>query len=251
MLKAVSVVALAALLASCTSGPPRTPLALIERVLENSPGNASPGKVVAAELAFARAAREQGQWTAFQTFMAPGALLHGRNGPFAAGAWLASQRDPAEAIEWAPRAVWMSCDGHLAVSRGRSLDPAGLVGSFVTVWQRQQDGEYRWIYDMGAPDVPQPDPASQEDDGAIVVLAEEVIQGYVADCPDPGRPLTAPTPLPEPADVRSGGGGSPDGTLRWRWEHAADGTRALVADYFAEGRWQTAVQQSFAPESAQ
>lgn len=252
MLKPVSAVILAAVsvsvLASCASGPPRTPTALIDRVLANSPGNASPGKVVAAELAFARAAREQGQWTAFREFMASGGLLHGRSGPFEAGPWLVSRRDPAEAIAWAPRAVWMSCDGHLAVSRGRSLDPQGLEGSFVTVWQRQQDGEYRWIYDMGAPDVPQPVPAPQADDGAIVVLAEELIQGYVADCPPRGQPLTAPTPRPDSPGMRSGGGASPDGTLRWRWKHAEDGTRSFIADYFADGRWQTAVNQSYAPE---
>lgn len=246
MLKFVSTLALAALLASCAGGPPRTPTRMIDRALANS-NLATPGKVVAAELAFARAAREEGQWTAFRKFAGPDAVLHGKSGPFAALPWLASQRDPAEAVQWAPRSVWMSCDGELAVSRGRSRDAEGLVGTFVTVWQRQRDGEYRWIYDMGAPDMPQPPAKPQAGEGEILVLGDETVQGFVADCPDATDPLTSPTSQSVPATSRSGGGTSPDGTLRWRWEHAADGTRRLVADYFLADGWKTALEQSFAP----
>ncbi len=247
MLRALSPLALAAMLASCAGGPPRIPTRMIDRALANS-NLATPGKVVAAELAFARAAREDGQWTAFRRFAGPDAVLHGKSGPFAAAPWLASQRDPAETIQWAPRSVWMSCDGALAVSRGRSRDADGIVGTFVTVWQRQADGEYRWIYDVGAPDVPQPPVKPQAGEGEILVLGDETVQGFVADCPDAADPLTPPpaTPVPTPTS-RSGGGASPDGTLRWRWEHAPDGTRRLVAEFFQAAGWKTALEQSFAP----
>jgi hypothetical protein len=40
---------------------------------------------------------------------------------------------------------------------------------------------------------------------------------------------------------------SRDGTLRWRWEHRADGTRYAAAEYFYQGRWLTAIEQSLAP----
>ena len=57
-------------------------------------------------------------------------------------------------MQWGPRNVWMSCDGKLAVSTGRFRDPEDQVGTFVTVWQQQQRGEYRWLYDTGVVDDP-------------------------------------------------------------------------------------------------
>lgn len=224
---------------------------MIDRVLANSPNNASPGKVVAAELAFAREAREKGQWTAFRAFMGPNAVLHGERGPVAAASWLGSRPDPAEAHQWTPRGVWMSCDGHLAVSRGRLLDPQGDEGSFVTVWRRQSGGQYLWIYDIGAARPLPEDASAQSADGAIVVVAEEMIQGYVADCPSAARPMPA-RPEPSVADgTQIGGGASPDGTLHWRWEQQADGTRRVVADFLSEGSWKVAVKEDFPPAAAQ
>ena len=131
---------------------------MINQVLSTAPGAAQPSTIVAAELAFSRAAKERGQWTAFRQFAAPGALLHGANGPFAIEPWLATQTDPPVAVQWQPRTVVMSCDGALAVSKGRYRDPQGKVGNFVTVWERQADGEYRYIFDVGGDDVPQPPP---------------------------------------------------------------------------------------------
>ena len=55
--------------------------AVIDRALSSAPYAAQPSQVVARELEFARAAREDGQWTAFRAFAADDALLHGRNGP--------------------------------------------------------------------------------------------------------------------------------------------------------------------------
>ena len=37
----------------------------------------------------------------------------------------------------------------LAVSQGRYRDPEGKVGNFVTVWERQGNGEYRYVFDAG------------------------------------------------------------------------------------------------------
>lgn len=241
-------------LAACAGGggppkPTKRVVAQINRALTNSPGAAQPSTIVKVELEFARAARERGQWTAFRMFAAPGALLHGRNGPFAIEPWLAAQTDPPEAVQWEPRAVAMSCDGALAVTQGRLTTPEGEVGNFVTVWERQADGEYRYTFDVGGLDVPQPPPRKKFDDEGIVVTAINSVQGLVATCPRGG---SAPPPPPAigvgdegKADARL----SRDGTLRWRWEHRADGTRFAAADYFYEGRWLTAFEQSLAPTS--
>lgn len=243
MHKSVASIITVILLASCASGPPRIPRDVIDRTLVGAPGEAQPGKIVAAEIAFAKAAREEGQWTAFRQFVAPGGMLHGSGGPFEAAPWLATRKDPPVAVQWSPSSIWMSCDGAIAVSRGRSRDAAGLVGSFVTVWQRQPNGEYRWIYDTGETDDPQP---VEVDDGAeLVVSADDIVQGYVADCPAAGAALPPQLP-PAGADAaRSGTATSPDRTLSWTWTHGADGARALSLDYLTDGRWERVAVQSY------
>ncbi|PLK22882.1 hypothetical protein C0V72_12480 [Porphyrobacter sp. TH134] len=239
-------------LAACGGGagggkPNSRQLAVINRALATAPGAAQPSTIVAAELAFSRAARERGQWTAFRQFAAPGALLHGKDGPFAIEPWLATQTDPAEAVQWEPRVIAMSCDGAVAVSKGRYRDPQGKVGSFVTVWERQSDNTYRYIFDVGGDDVPQPPPRKAVEEGDIVVTEIDAVQGMVATCPRGGPGTTPPPPaMPIGEDGKADARLSRDGTLRWRWEHRADGTRYIAADYFDQGRWVTAIEQSLA-----
>lgn len=235
-----------AVLAGCASGPrrPSLPQAQVERALKTAAGEAQPSRIVAAEIAFARDAMEVGQWTAFRNFAAPGAILHGPGGGIDATSWLARQKDPSQAVKWGPRAIWMSCDAKLAVSEGRYLEPDGTVGTFVTLWQRQDDDTYLWLYDAGTPDNPQPPPPGPDgalEENAIVVTALDSIQGLVADCRGTAPPL--------PADMASRratmtGWTSPDGTLSFLWE-TAGGRRHLIADWLYEGRWQTALEHAW------
>ena len=235
-------------LTACASQRPKgPPPSVINRVLAGAPGAAQPSAIVAAEIAFARAAREQGQWTAFRQFAAPGALLHGAKGPFPIEPWLATQTDPPEAVQWEPRAVVISCDGALAVSQGRYRDPQGKVGNFVTVWERQGNGEYRYVFDAGGDDVPQPPPRPKVEDGDIVVTSLDAVLGMVASCPRGGSEIPPPPAIPVGEDGKTDARLSRDGTLRWRWEHRADGTRYAKAEYFYEGRWLTAFEQSLLP----
>ena len=237
-------------LSACVGGgggapkPTKRQAAMIDRALASAPGAAQPSTIVATEIAFARAAKEQGQWTAFRQFAAPGALLHGGKGPFEILPWLATQTDPAQAVDWTPRAVVMSCDGALAVSQGRSRDPDGIVGNFVTVWQRQADGRYLYVFDAGGPDVPQPPPRKVIEDGDIVVTEIDAVQGMVASCPRGGAAIPPPPALGPDEAGKSGTRISQDGTLRWRWTHTGNGTRGFVADYFYQGRWVTAIEQN-------
>lgn len=245
--------AITVLVAACSGqgGPPKPTkrqMAQIGRALETAPGAAQPSTIVAAEIAFSRAAKERGQWTAFRLYAAPGALLHGGNGPFAIEPWLATQKDPPAAVQWEARTVVMSCDGATAVSQGRYRDPQGKVGNFVTVWERQSDGSYKYIYDAGGDDVPQPAPRPQVEDGDYVVTAIDAVQGLVATCPRGGPGSTPPPPaIPIGDDGKADAKLSKDGTLRWRWEHRADGTRYTAADYIYQGRWLTGIEQSLVP----
>lgn len=228
-------------LAACSSAPQSNlRRQIIDRALAGAPGQAQPSTVVAAELAFARMAREEGQWTAFAKFAASGALLHGRDGPVDAKQWLAARANPAVSVQWSPRAVWMSCDGATAVSEGPFRNPDGIVGRFVTVWERQKDLTYRWVYDGGAPDDPQPAPRTPPEEGDIVVTALDAIQGMVADCPKRGEAIP-PAPAVQPDASRHSATMSSDGTLQWRWEHDAQGNRRFVAYYFHDGQWELAL----------
>lgn len=242
--------ALAAGLAACGAPRQGPPTAVINRALASAQGAAQPSTVVAAEIAFARAAREQGQWTAFRQFAAPGALIHAPSGPVPLDTFLAGQSDPAEAVQWEPRAVAISCDGALAVSQGRYRDPQGMVGNFVTVWERQSGGEYRYVFDAGGPDVPQPPPRKPVEDGDIVVTSIDAVLGLVASCPRGGA-VPPPPAMPIGEDGRADARLSRDGTLRWRWEHRDDGTRYAEVEYFYEGRWTLAFEQSLTPAGGQ
>ncbi|QFT76658.1 hypothetical protein [Erythrobacter sp. THAF29] len=239
--------ALALTLSACAGGQrPGPPPQVIDRALKTAPGAAQPSTVVATEIAFARVAKEKGQWTAFREFAAPGAMLHGRNGAFTAEAFLAQQSDPEKAVQWAPRTIVMSCDGALAVSLGRYQDPEGLVGNFVTVWERQSDNAYKWVYDVGGPDTPQPPPRKEIEDGDIVVTAIDAVQGLVATCPRAGEAIPPP-PADSSVGVRAQDAKtSRDGTLRWRFEHRGEGEKFIAAEYFYNGQWVTAIEESLA-----
>jgi hypothetical protein len=210
-----------------------------------------PGLVAAADLAFAKAAREQGQWTAFRLFAADGALIHGDGGPFDAGPWLAEQKDPDKPVQWGPNAVWSSCDGSLAVTFGRFQTAEGLFGSYATVWERQEDRDYKWIYDVGAVDDPQPLPPPElpeDDEDTIIVSGLAIIDGKVADCRRSEGSSPPTRVFAGAGDAQRGGGASRDSTLMWRWVHGPDGTRTIEVDYLREGDWQQALEFTIPPE---
>lgn len=251
MIRGAAALAMGALaLAGCASARPGPPQRVIERALAGAPGEAQPSTIVATELAYARAAQEDGQWTASRRFAAQGALLHGRNGAVPAEAILASLSDPSQPIQWAPRTVVMSCDGALALSLGRYRDPEGMVGTYVTAWERQKDLSYKWVYDVAGPDVPQPPPRKQIEDGNIVVTAIDAVQGLVATCPRGDEQVPPPPALPTGSGHPGAAQVSSDGTLRWRWEHGAAGTKMVIADYWYNGAWVTAIEESLASPPA-
>ena len=249
--RSVAALLLAASVAGCAArgGSGRLPPQVaerIDRVLASSPNQAQPSKIVATELAFARLARKQGQWTAFRAFAAPDAVMHLDSGLVSAAAFLTGRADPPAAVQWKPRGVWMSCGGSLAVSRGRFVDPEGKVGTFVTVWELQGDGSYRWIYDGGAPDDPQPDPALDEAplEDLITVEALETVQGHVADCPEPGAPPLPPPPTAAYVEgAQVGTRNSADATMQVGWLHGPSGERDVWIRWWTEEGWSLAMNQ--------
>ncbi len=123
--------------------------------------------VIAAEIGFNQLAQAKGQWSAFRATAAEGAEMFVPDRVLAEG-WLKGRTDPAVPVRWQPHAVWSSCDGSYAVTRGAWERP-GSVGSYVTVWQRQKNGKYKWRLDM-----------SLADERALP--APEMVAARVADC---------------------------------------------------------------------
>lgn len=198
--------------------------------------SANPSAIVAAEIAFAQLARAKGQWTAFRATADKDAVLFVPQ-PVNAQGWLRKRPDPAQSAVWWPTHIYASCDGSYAASTGNARWPDGSRSVFVTIWRRQGDGSYKWMLDWSA-------------GKAATDQGPDEVEGKIADCarPDPrgpGMPVAGEGPPrregrppsrkemeravvriadPPPAD---GEGQSPDGSLRWRWTSAPDGTRTL------------------------
>lgn len=182
-------------------------------------GTANPSGLIAAEIAFARAARERGQWTAFRDFADEEAVMFVPQ-PVLAREWLKGRANPPASIQWQPYQVWMSCDGTLGVTKGAWQRPDGSVGYFTTIWRQEKTGAFRWVLDQGdalATPLPEPD----------------MLSAAVADCAT-GRRDGPPSPKKqsEPKEKlraagMDGSGRSEDGTLTWAYHVAPDNGRAL------------------------
>lgn len=103
---------------------------------------------VDAERAFNRAAQSKGQWTAFREFAADSATMFVPQ-PVKAQGWLKDREDPPRSIEWWPTESYESCDGKVAINTGGWKRPDGSVGYFTTIWKRQADGGWKWVFDGG------------------------------------------------------------------------------------------------------
>ena len=129
-----------------------------------------------------------------------------------------------------PLAVWMACDGSFAVARGawNGADTNGLAttGTYVTVWQRQKHGDYKWVLDLAdagrAPVI-----SGQQD-------ASDMIGATVADCPARHRPHITDAGAPKrdkppPADAGNHKDGPPDYLTGESSDHTLAWTGAVSA----------------------
>lgn len=180
---------------------------------------AQPGQIVAAELGMATAIRQQRDWKAPLQFAAPDALIF-RPGPLAARQNLRGPIADNDIVARSTSHVWSSCDGTLAVANGEWRRPDGTSGQFVTVWQRQSDGSYKWLLSENTP-LP---PAEDERD---------MIHAEVADC---RTGLSVPVSGDDAAPVPGNGSGlSRDRTLGYEWAMAPDNSRSLTVSMIDEG----------------
>ena len=212
----------------------------------------NPSALIAAESAFARLAREKGQWTAFADTAAETAEMFVPQRVLAK-VWLKGRANPPVPVQWQPSAVWISCDGGAGVTFGAVQ--GGGNGWFSTVWERQKKGAYKWVLDQGGA-LAAPLPGADFITGKVAdcplrsprnLLAEEppppkpVLAKPPRDAPStsvpPQRPLAGPIPpLEAPAGAESKDGRSNDGTLAWRSTVLPGGTRLWTVWMWQDGK---------------
>lgn len=198
---------------------------------------ANPSAAIAAEIAFARLAQEKGQWTAFKATAAPDAVMFAP-AMVLAQTWLKDRANPPRALTWQPYQVWSSCDGSMMVTNG-AWQQGEKRGWFTTVWQRQEKGGYKWVFDHG-------------DETAEAIEAPDMIAARVADCPPRragprpagpppgkrGKPPKRERPPIVVFDPAQREGKSDDGTLTWRVTADPAGTRDFTARMIVGGEMQ-------------
>lgn len=146
---------------------------------------ANPAPVIAAERAFAARAAEVGVAQSFLDFMTDDAIVFSP-GPVNARE-LYGARPPGKApkdggplLAWWPNWAGISRSGDLGFTTG----PAELNGrrsvNYFTIWRKQPDGGWKWVYDGGASDSSRGRPA----DAPVEILP-----------PGDRRPITAAAAL--------------------------------------------------------
>ena len=212
-MRKILLASLALALTACAAGPdPDRPQRL----------SANPSAVIAGELAFAQLAQAKGQWTAFRETSTGDAVMFAPQ-MVRAQDWLRGRADPAVSVKWQPHQVWSSCDGTLGITQGAWQRPNNTVGYFTTVWQRQRDGAYKWVFDHG-------------DVLAMPQEAPEMISAKVATCP-PRRPGSSARPAQAaPFDPAARSGRSDDGTLAWTVTAEPDGAHNFSAEMNVDGK---------------
>jgi len=181
---------------------------------------AQAGTAIEAEREFNRTAQMQGQWTAFRRYAAEDAVMFVPK-PQNAQKFLKDRKDPPLSVQWWPAESYVSCDGIAAVNTGPWAAPRGS-GFFTTVWIRQDDGGWKWIYDGGdALKTPR-------------ALPEQPKVRH-ASC------RKAPPVVPDALPPDTGLGASPDGSLRWNWAVAPDGSRSFTASIWTGERFEDVV----------
>ena len=104
-------------------------------------------QVIAAERAFAAETEARGFKRGFLAYVAPDGFLF-QPGPVPARPGLEAlpeEPPPGPPLSWWPQFAGVSLSGDLGFTTGGATIPV----RYFTVWQRQADGSWRWIYDAG------------------------------------------------------------------------------------------------------
>lgn len=128
-------------LGACASGPGT----------DAPPAGVNTDAVVAAERAFAARAGEAGWIPAFRAFTAPDGQIVQADLVSAPQSLAETPDDGVRTLYWEPAYAGIARSGDFGFTTGPvSFDEARTPrGQYFTVWRRQPDGSWKWIYDGG------------------------------------------------------------------------------------------------------
>jgi ketosteroid isomerase-like protein len=126
----------------------------------------TPAPVVAAERAFAADGLALGVRDSFLKHAAPEAVVLSPEPMLARAAFEAPQPKGSPLVWW-PLWAGISRSGDLGFTTGPYSVDGKLRGYYFTVWARQPDGAWKWLFDGGPPS----DPAGAAPKGSTVVYA--------------------------------------------------------------------------------
>ncbi|HWT11124.1 MAG TPA: hypothetical protein VN231_00050 [Allosphingosinicella sp.] len=134
-------------------------------------------EVIAAERAFAAETRERGFRDGFLAWVAPdGFTFHPGPTPARPGLEALPAEPPAgPPLYWWPQFAGVAVSGDLGFTSGGASIPV----RYFTVWQRQADGRWKWIYD-GGPRLDAPLPGGE--DGPVLRLPMATAAAGSASC---------------------------------------------------------------------
>src|SRR5215204_1000080 len=121
----------------------------------NAPANNNLGKLVETEQNFAKTAAEKGTKSAFLEFLADDGIIFNPNESNGKLVWKNRPESPA-LLSWNPAWADISSDGKLGYTtggwefrpKGKADSPTGF-GEYVTLWQKQADGIFKAVLDIG------------------------------------------------------------------------------------------------------
>ena len=112
-------------------------------------------KLVETEKSFAKTAAENGTKTAFLEFLADDGIVFNPAETNGKLVWKARQESPA-LLAWSPAWADVSSDGRLGYTTGGweyrpqgKTDKPAAFGEYVTLWQKQSDGSFKAVLDIG------------------------------------------------------------------------------------------------------
>ncbi len=122
------------------------------------------GVLMQADRDFAEATAEKGV-DGWMSFMAPGAVLLGEEptvGPDKIRTAMQDELKPGTSLTWEPTKAGFIGDGDIGYTLGRfqfrATDKQGkpvvVKGAYMTTWQKQKDGSWKVIGDLGSHDKP-------------------------------------------------------------------------------------------------
>lgn len=218
---------------------------------------ADPAPVIAAERAFAADGRAMGWVAAFKKYTAPDGIMFAPD-PVRTLDNMAKLGDsPRPALNWWPLWAGMASSGDLGFTTGPYTVNGAPSGQYFTVWVKQADGRWAWVFD-GGPEVEAPAMAPPSTQPGVlaagvsstipwtrVTLAEDgLAQNAISDTPGAYRALlaadariagmnkrvaTGPDQIEDELKVRAtriafqrrGGSASKAGDLAWTYGDAA------------------------------